>query len=154
MLENWTPELSEAFKKFRQRIIDSAKATLANYDSKKDLVLIADASHLFWSAMLCVSENMEECLEEVPPGSHEFGELTRLRIKPVYFLSGKFKAAEINWTTPEKEIYPILAALKRFDFLTTAHGGQILILTDHLNLVYLFRPPKSVRGTSKNRLGR
>ena len=154
LLENWTPELSEAFKEFRNRLISSAKATLANYSQEKDLVLITDASHLFWSAMLCTADNSEECLAEIAPGSHEFGELQRLQIRPIFFLSGKFKAAEINWTTPEKEIYPILAALKRFDFLTTAHPKPILVLTDHLNLVYLFRPPKSVRGTSISRLGR
>ena len=154
LLENWTQEMTEAFKKFRNRIVSAAEATLANYNGKEDLVLVTDASHLFWSAMLCMANNVDECLREVPAGSHEFGELTRLNVRPVYFLSGKFKSAEINWTTPEKELFPILAALKRFDFLTTAHARPILVLTDHLNLVYLFRPPSSVRGTSISRLGR
>eukprot|EP00924_Labyrinthula_sp_SR-Ha-C_P007284 snap_masked-scaffold_8-processed-gene-14.74-mRNA-1 protein AED:0.38 eAED:0.38 QI:0/-1/0/1/-1/1/1/0/461 len=48
----WNEELEAAFKRFKQRLADAAKARLQHYDRSMDLILVTDASDKYHSAIL------------------------------------------------------------------------------------------------------
>ena len=49
------------------------------------------------------------------------------------------------WCTGDKECYPIIHALERFKWITMDHPTPIKVYTDHRNLLYLLKPPSSVK---------
>ena len=49
----WTPELYQKWLEFLQELYSSAEATLANYDPRKGIVLLIDASEDFWALNVC-----------------------------------------------------------------------------------------------------
>ena len=58
------------------------------------------------------------------------------RLHPVAFHSRKFKPAEINYDIHDKEMLAIMAALKEWEHMLKSCQGEIMIFTDHKNLVY------------------
>ena len=82
------------------------------------------------SGMLCQIED-----EEAPTNSLQ---LLPSKIRPMEFLAGKFNGSMFNWSMPEKEFYPVIHTLNRFDFLTRCHPEKVLIYTDHKKLFFLF----------------
>ena len=61
--------------------------------------------------------------------------------QPSAFCCGSFKHSASKWSDPEKEAYPILYAVRRFDFLLCT-SKKPLIFTDHRNLVFLYSSDK------------
>jgi hypothetical protein len=58
---------------------------------------------------------------------------------PVAFISGNFTSSQKNWSTIEKEAYPIVLAMKKLQhFLSNPRGFRLF--TDHRNLVFVFSP--------------
>ena len=141
--DKWTSQDSEAFTAFKQRIVDSAKLALETYNPDCQLVLITDASKFYWAAVLGQEKEGND--------AQSFKELN---FRPLFFASGKFKGSAALWATGDKEMYPIIHTLKRFAFITADHRRPIKLFTDHLNLLYVIRPPKSVKLVCLGRVNR
>ena len=58
--------------------------------------------------------------------------------KPLAFYTRKLNSAQRNYTVGEKELLGLVEALKAFD--TTVRGQEIILFTDHLNLLYTKQP--------------
>ena len=104
----WTEEHQQAFEEMK-RII--AKETLLTYPNfSKPFTIHTDASDLQLGA--CISQDG----------------------KPIAFYSRKLNPAQTKYTTTEQELLSIVETLK--EFRTILLGQQLIIHTDHKNLVY------------------
>ena len=116
----------KACKNLLQNIME-----MTHYDPRdptQTLCLLTDASQRHHAAMLTVVSNWKE---GVPVYEQDH--------RPLKTFSGEFKRSEINWSTIEKESYPIIQALKEWrDILMSPQGFRIY--SDHENLVSLFKP--------------
>ena len=123
----WSEEHELAWKNFVEAIKGAAETAV--YDSKKELCLWTDASDEYFSVVItqCKPEELAKPYEEQ---KHE----------PLYFLSGKFKDAQENWHISSKECWPILWALKRFDWLFHGHPKEFRVFCDHQNLATILNP--------------
>ena len=133
--ELWTKEHEKDLTLLKKVLVVVSRTTMTNYDRTKRMQLFSDASYEFWASYLTL---------EVKPNL----------FLPLGFLSGKFTKAKAQWAIPDKELYPIVRTLVRFNFITAFHGTRIEVHTDHKNLIYLFNPPKTVRTSSVSRLYR
>ena len=43
--------------------------------------------------------------------------VTAHEMEPLHFLSGSFKEAQLNWATPDKEVYAIIESVNRLRYL-------------------------------------
>jgi RNase H-like domain found in reverse transcriptase len=59
------------------------------------------------------------------------------RTRPLAFLSGEFKGAQLRWTVPEKEGFAIVDTVTKLDYLSLRHD-EFSILSGHLNLTYIY----------------
>jgi RNase H-like domain found in reverse transcriptase len=60
------------------------------------------------------------------------------RHEPLAFLASEFKDTSFNWSTAEKEAFPIVQTFKRLDYILA--GNSTELHTDHRNLIYIFDP--------------
>jgi hypothetical protein len=92
------------------------------------LCLMSDASDRFWNVLLTQVENWQEG-KDVTEQDH----------RPVCTMSGEFTKSELNWSTIEKESYPIVQALMEWRYhLQNPNGFKVYC--DHSNIVALFKP--------------
>ena len=90
--------------------------------------MFTDASQRHWAGMLTV---VEDWMEGVPVQEQNH--------RPIKTFSGEFKRSELNWSTIEKESFPIIEAMKEWrDILMQPQGFRVY--SDHENLVSLFKP--------------
>lgn len=57
--------------------------------------------------------------------------------EPLPFLSGKFKGAQLTWSTLEKDAFAIMAKVERMHWILATSEGFDLF-TNHHNLIFLF----------------
>jgi hypothetical protein len=143
MLKNcsfaWEQIHQDAFEEMRNALKNLVK--LNHFDPQKEVCLFTDASDSFWGLVL-TQIRKDEIELEVNEQEH----------KPLCFLSGQFSKSQKNWSTIEKEAYPIILALTRLKhFLLIPQGFRLF--TDHRNLVFIF-DPHSVRKPTSDRLAR
>jgi RNase H-like domain found in reverse transcriptase len=62
--------------------------------------------------------------------------------QPIAFLSGEFKGAQLRWTVPEKECFAIVDTVTKVDYLLLS-PVEFSILSDDLNLTYIYNPPSA-----------
>jgi hypothetical protein len=136
----WSEEHSRCFENVK-RIVGKA-VHLSHPNPENILCLFSDASQDHRSLVLTqVSETDLDKLE-ISDQEHE----------PLSFLSGTFKGASQQWSTIEKEAFPIIEALGRLrHFLLTDKG--FVIFTDHRNLVYILDPAARKSERSYRALG-
>jgi hypothetical protein len=134
-IQDWNSEHENCFITVKQNIKNLVQ--LCHYDSSKRLCLFTDASQYYWGIVL--SQIPEEDIQEkFEDQKHE----------PLCFLSGKFTSSQLNWSTIEKECYPIIVALNRLKhFLLNPNGFRLF--TDHKNLVFIFNPVNTRKPTSE-----
>ena len=98
---------------------------------------------LFWSGIIGLEDDGKdkEKLDEVV-------------FSPMSFVSGKFSGPSLNWSVSDKELYPLLAMTKKFNYMLEGHPSKVKVFCDHLNIVYLLHPPSSVRTVTMSRLFR
>jgi hypothetical protein len=130
----------ECFSMSKEELIN---LTQKSYPQKEfSLALMTDASDLSWSVVLTQFPN-EEFKLPVQERNH----------MPLAFLSGHFTGSELNWSVPEKELYPIIVALKKLKhFLQNEKGFSMFC--DHRNLIFILDPEKEVSKNSSGRLQR
>jgi hypothetical protein len=108
---------------------------------EEELCLFTDASDKHWGVVL-TQVAKSELGKPVDEQDH----------RPLCFLSGSFTKSQMNWSTIEKEAYPIIVALGRLKhFLDRPEGFRLF--TDHRNLVYIFNPTTERKSTT-DRLAR
>eukprot|EP00924_Labyrinthula_sp_SR-Ha-C_P013860 snap_masked-scaffold_5-processed-gene-15.36-mRNA-1 protein AED:1.00 eAED:1.00 QI:0/0/0/0/1/1/2/0/1386 len=137
----WNQEYEESFQKLKKRIASAAKRNLSNYSSDKNVILVTDASKDYWSAILG--------LEEV---NQDESDLTKVKFHPFYFLSGAYRGSSHNWGTPDKELFPVVRTIQKFRFLLDSHPLPIKLFTDHMNIVHLIKPERSLNLSTIGRL--
>ena len=110
---------------------------LAHPDPKQHTCVFTDASEHHYGVMIT----------QVPQKDYDSDKhVADMCHQPLAFLSGQFKASQLNWSVTDKEGYAILAAYLRFDYLL---HGQVTIFTDHRSLAYIFNSHKDIRDISK-----
>ena len=60
--------------------------------------------------------------------------------QPLVFMSGKFQPRQVRWHISQRELYPIIHAFFRFDFLLKNPSRIVNIVTDHAALKYIIDP--------------
>jgi hypothetical protein len=134
---DWNEDHNNCFFKIKSLLSNQVK--LVHLDSTQQLCLFTDASDAFYGIVLTqIPENdVEKPFEE------------QLH-SPLAFLSGKFTKSQLNWSTIEKEAYPIVVAMTKLrHFLLNNKGFRLF--TDHRNLVFVFSPT-GVKKASTERL--
>ena len=131
----WTVVDDEVWSQLRNLLHKTADYWLRRYDHTKPVIIYTDASDFYWSLVMTQEHNK--------------------LLRPILFLSGKFTGPSLNWTINEKECFPLIYCLKRYDYLVENSNGGIIFRTDHKNLIYLTNPRKAkVTSTAMSRLNR
>lgn len=118
---NWTPQLSKQFKEVCEAF---ANFTLLHFPrNDTDLILTCDASKVGVGAVL----------EQIVNGERQ----------PLGFYSEKLDDAQRLWSTYDRELYSIYAAVNHFSYLI--EGRVIHIVTDHRPLVHIFSSKARIR---------
>jgi hypothetical protein len=134
---DWNDDHSTCFLKIKSLLSNQVK--LAHPDLQQRLCLFTDASDAFYGIVLT----------QIPESDVERPFEDQLH-SPLAFLSGKFTKSQLNWSTIEKEAYPIVVAMTKLrHFLLNEKGFRLF--TDHRNLVFVFSP-SGVKKASTERL--
>eukprot|EP00924_Labyrinthula_sp_SR-Ha-C_P001907 augustus_masked-scaffold_30-processed-gene-2.71-mRNA-1 protein AED:1.00 eAED:1.00 QI:0/0/0/0/1/1/3/0/1192 len=139
----WNEELEAAFKRFKQRLADAAKARLQHYDRNMDLILVTDASDKYHSAILFQARQEERGKD-----------LLKKTVYPMMFFSGKFDASQLVWGICHKELYPIIRTFNKLSYLLPFHPTAVQVYTDHLNLKAILQGGSKINHGHLNRLQR
>eukprot|EP00924_Labyrinthula_sp_SR-Ha-C_P003435 snap_masked-scaffold_15-processed-gene-9.34-mRNA-1 protein AED:0.35 eAED:0.36 QI:0/-1/0/1/-1/1/1/0/767 len=139
----WNKELEAAFKRFKQRLADAAKARLQHYDRSMDLILVTDASDKYHSAILFQARQEERGKD-----------LLKKTVYPMMFFSGKFDASQLVWGICHKELYPIIRTFNKLSYLLPFHPTAVQVYTDHLNLKAILQGGSKINHGHLNRLQR
>ena len=149
-LVQWTPERAEAWEKLLKAVRDSSEKFLYNYNPDEELILFTDASDEHWS--LIVMQDKKENVDRAVQGTEV--DVFELKPKPMIFLSGKFSKSQCNWHVSHKEMYPIVHAFKRLNYLLLGHPSRVKVFTDHKNLKDILRPQTADHASHSTRLHR
>ena len=138
----WTDVEQTAYDECKKILADPVMMAHPLQDQESDVCVLTDASHHFYAGMVTQVVKWNET-KPVDEQHH----------RPLATISGQFKHAQLNWSTIEKEAYPIIEVCTRFTNLLIRPRG-IRVYTDHANIVHLYhpevvRPPLSVAATQK-----
>jgi transposase InsO family protein len=64
------------------------------------------------------------------------------KLQPLGFMSRKLSDTEYRWSTYEKELYAVVAALRHWDMHLMGARHPVTVYTDHHSLMYLISQPK------------
>jgi len=117
----WTPETLKAFEDVKQAV--SACPSLFFFDSFSPVMMMTDASEIGHGAYLF--QRVEKVVD---------GKITTVD-QIIQIKSNCWSGGQVNWSTPEKECYAIVDALKEWEYLLK--DIHFTIMTDHKNLVYI-----------------
>lgn len=110
----WTTEANEAFENLKSALCSAVE--LSTPDTTKPYWLFTDASAIAVGACLAqMADDGTEC--------------------PIAFASHRFTAAQMKWSTIEREAFGVIWGLKKFD--TWVFGAKIFVVSDHNPLAYL-----------------
>lgn len=136
----FTREERECFMEMKKRI---GEATLrAHPNEEYDMVLMTDASSIGYGAVLFMVKDYDSSL---PIGTQP--------MIPLAFLSGTFTKNQVNWSIVEKESYSIVKSVEKWEYLLQREKPYYII-TDHLNLKYIFNPESGAKLATSHRLRR
>jgi hypothetical protein len=131
----WTQEHERAFQAVKDQLMSAV--TLAHPREGYCTHVFTDASETHWSSITT----------QVPAEDDSLS-LQEQRHEPLAFLSGEFKDASFNWSTAEKEAFPIVQTFERMDYVLA--GKTTELHTDHRNLIYIFDPHGSNPSVSRH----
>lgn len=132
----WTDMHRQAFLQCKDLFAKRVKET--HVDPAATLCMFTDASDSFWGAVLT---QVVDWKDGVPVHGQQH--------QVVAILSGEFKGSQENWSTIEKESFPIVHALQRWENMIGCPAG-LRIFTDHSNLVAMFRPESITPALAKS----
>ena len=61
-----------------------------------------------------------------------------LKLELLWFLSGSLKEIGVNWSVPERELFPIVLSMTCLYYLMLGH--VVHVFTDHVNFLTLYDP--------------
>ena len=131
----WGPAHTSAFNEIRKHLANAF--TLAHPKSDHLLCLFSDA----WEIPLA------SIITQVPKSKSNL-ELEEQQYQPLSFLSGSFTGSAFNWSIVEKESFAVVESMSKLENLTASH--EVLLFTDHANLVYIFDPHGQNPGISRH----
>lgn len=73
---------------------------------------------------------------------------------PLAFCKGSFSSTQLQYSITEKELYPIIKTLLKFQCITTTHQTSIIVRPDNRNLMYDLNSPKTTEIATLNRVYR
>lgn len=114
----WTEEQKQVFETCKKQLADAT--LLAHPDPTAQLVLFTDASDTAIGATLNQFKNSDSIRD----------------IEPLAFFSTKLSTAQQKWSTFDRELYAIYAAIRHFRHML--EGRQFTVFTDHRPLTYVF----------------
>ena len=114
----WGKEQVQAFEALKDKLCDAP--VLAQYDPRAKTILQTDASHFGWGFVIS-QISAEDGLEH-----------------PIVVESGRFKGAQLNYTTTEKEFLAIVEGFTRYRHMLLP--VETTVITDHNNLKYWMTP--------------
>ena len=147
-LVNWTEPLAKAWDELLKAVRTSSQKFLHNYDPKMELMLFTDASDDHWS--MVVMQDEQENVKKAVAG--DTVDVYQLQPRPMMFLSGKFAGSQLRWHVSHKEMYPIVHAFHRLHYLLVGHMRNVVVFTDHKNLVDILRPKSTKHASHSFRL--
>ena len=109
----WTPEEAKAFEQIKESYRENP--ILIIHDPEKETWLHADASDYAIGAE--ISQKDKEG-----------------RRRPVLFYSRKLLPAEMNYSTPDKEMLAIVHTMKKFQHYLRGTKHPVIVKSDHRNL--------------------
>eukprot|EP00924_Labyrinthula_sp_SR-Ha-C_P012394 augustus_masked-scaffold_10-processed-gene-5.57-mRNA-1 protein AED:1.00 eAED:1.00 QI:0/0/0/0/1/1/3/0/1641 len=125
----WTKEMNEAYQELCARLQDLFKAILGYFDATLDVVLFVDDSKRHWAYFICqTDENIDE------------NQILDTQFKVIAISSGTFIGSALDWHISSKELYPVIAASKKYDYYLKGNSVRKILFTDHRNLVYILNP--------------
>eukprot|EP00924_Labyrinthula_sp_SR-Ha-C_P001961 snap_masked-scaffold_30-processed-gene-3.44-mRNA-1 protein AED:0.49 eAED:0.50 QI:0/-1/0/1/-1/1/1/0/1792 len=125
----WTKEMNDAYQELCAKLQDSFEATLGYFDATLDVVLSVDASKRHWVYFICqTDEKMDE------------NQILDTQFKVIAMSSGTFIGSALDWHISSKELYPVIAASKKYDYYLKGNSVRKILFTDHRNLVYILNP--------------
>lgn len=116
------------------------QVTLSHRDPEQRLCVYTDASDFSWSGIITQVPKNDVC----KPHKEQ-------RHSPISFLSGKFDATQLGWSTLEKEAFAVMNTLDKMHWVVCTTEGFDLY-TDHNNLIFLFDPLAVVPDLSQTSL--
>lgn len=114
----WGESQERAFTELK--LLLTKAPILAHFDPTRETIIQTDASHFGWGFIISQLDNKTG------------------REHPIAIESGRFVAAQINYTTTEKEFMAIVEAFKRSRHMLLQVNSTVI--TDHLNLTYWMEP--------------
>src|SRR4051812_23925424 len=114
----WNTEINDAFRQLKEQM--SVAPVLAIPDPKKEFIVTTDASDFAIGAVLSQGND-------------------RGQLQPIAFESRKLSPAEQNYAVHEKELLPIVHAIKTWQVYLD--GRHFTVQTDHASLWYLQTQP-------------
>ena len=120
----WTEGHEKAFRDKIHAI--STSVSLHHTKPDYDRCLFTDASLESYSIVI-TQVHPEEFSKPLPEQNH----------LPLAFFSRSFRGSSARWAIPEKEAFPIIDSIQRFDYLVI-YDRKLRIFTDHRNLMFIF----------------
>jgi len=119
---DWTPEDIKHFEALKAKL--AKQLELFRLDPDRPFVMRCDASDFAIGAVL------EQAHPDEVDTTHI--DIGKTRLVPVSFFSRKLTGSQLNWTPREKEMYAIVAALRKWG----GHIGfqPVIVTTDHCSL--------------------
>ena len=139
----WNDNLDALWSKLRCALKDSAERNLSLFNAEDPVAVFTDASKKYYSVVVT----------QYPIGQQHLP-VHEQDHRPLIFLSGKFTQSQRNWHVSSLELYPIVHAFKRLDFLLYHQKHPVELFTDHRNLVFILRPETSIKKSHLDRLTR
>ena len=117
------PAHTSAFNQTREHLPNALN--LAHPKSDNLLCLFSDALEIHWASIINQVPKTESNLE-----------LEEQQHEPLSFLSGSFTGSAFNWGIVEKEAFAVVESMSKLEHITASQ--EVLLFTDHVNLVYRF----------------
>ena len=124
----WTDMHTKSFEECKALINSNEVINPINYESTDPIYLITDASDIGVGAWLGQGPNIES-------------------LRPARFYSKKLNPAQLNYSTKNKELLAIIAAVKFFE--PQIRGVKFTILTDHKPLVTFMEKAQAEQKTRR-----
>lgn len=77
-----------------------------------------------------------------------------LKMKPSFFMYGKFQSHQQKWHVDQKEMFPLIKAFERCDYLIGDATKTINTFTDHKALKFIISRNRKGKQTNLGRLDR
>ncbi|KAE8893701.1 hypothetical protein PF005_g18811 [Phytophthora fragariae] len=126
-----TVEERQAFDNMKEKL--ATAATLDIPDDTATTCLFTDASDVGWSLIVTKVVSFDP---KVPATDQQH--------RLLYCMSGTFSGSQLNWTVIEKEVFPIVTACDKLDYLLL-RPKPFRMYCDHRNLIHAFAPHESVK---------